>query len=101
MKWTSGKMDSGEAVKRVLGRGRGVEPVTPAMGTYRFSKPRPLPLFSLNPVSCPRLAGKGKGIFQSVVRGHREEHQDREESPVLVPDAMDVHLHLDRTVRRL
>ena len=102
MEWISGKMVSGGAVKMVLGRGRGVEPGTPAIGTYGFSTPRPVPLFSLNPVPSPSLASKGKGIFQSVVRGHREEdHTVRKESPVPVPEAMDTHLHLDRALRRL
>ena len=88
---------SREAVKRVLGRGRGVEPGNPAMGAYGFSTPRPVPLFSLKPVPSPRLASMGRKIFQSVVRGRREEdHQVMEDSP----DAMDTHLHLDRTLRR-
>jgi len=102
MDWTSERVASGGAVKRVLGRGQGVEQRTPATGAYGFSAPRPVPLFSLNPVPSPRLASMGRGIFQSVVGGHREEdHQVREESPVLVPDAMDSHLHLDRALRRL
>ena len=102
MEWTSEKVVSGEAMKRVLGRGRDVELGNPAMGASGFSTPRPVPLFSLKPVPSPRLASMWKGVFKSVVRGQREDdHQVCEESPVFVPDAMDTHLHLDRTLQRL
>jgi len=91
MDWTSGRMASRGSVRR-----------TPATGAYGLSAPRPVPLFSLTPVPSPRLAGIGKGIPQSVAKGHREEDRRvKEESPVLVPDAMDSHLHLDRALRRL
>ena len=73
MDWNSGRVASGGAVKRVLGRGRGVEPRIPAKGAYGFSAPRPVQLFSLNPVPSPRLARMGRGILQSVVGGHQEE----------------------------
>jgi hypothetical protein len=37
-----------------------------------------------------------------VAGGCREEDsQVRRESPVLIPDAMDSHMHLDRSLRRL
>ena len=73
MDWTSGRVASGGAVKRVLGRGQGVEPRTPATGAYGFLAPWWVPLFSLNTVPSPRLASMGRGILQSVVGGHREE----------------------------
>jgi len=63
---------------------------------------RPVPLFSLTPMPSPRLGSMGKGILQSVAEGHREEdNRVRKESPVLVPNTMDSHLHLDRALRTL
>jgi len=76
--------------------------VAPATRAYGFSAPRPVPLLSLTPVPSPRLVGIGWGIPQSVAKGHREEDSRvSEEYPVLVPDAMDSHLHLDRSLRSL
>ena len=63
---------------------------------------RPVPLFSLNPVPSPHLVGFSRGAPQSVAGGRREEDSRvRMESPVLIPDAMDSHMHLDRSLRRL
>jgi hypothetical protein len=67
-----------------------------------FPAPRPVPLFSLKPVPSPHLVSWSRGAHQPVAEGCREEDsQVRRESPVLIPDAMDSHMHLDRSLRRL
>ena len=61
-----------------------------------------MPLFSLKPVPSPHLVGLSRGAPLSVARGRWEEDsQVRREFPVLIPDAMDSHMHLDRSFRRL
>jgi hypothetical protein len=52
--------------------------------------------------ASPHLVGFSRGAPQSVAGGRREEESRvRMESPVLIPDAMDSHMHLDRSLRRL
>ena len=59
---------------------------------------RPVPLFSLKPVPSPHLVGLSRVAPQPVAGGRWEEDsQVRRESP----DAMDSHMHLDRSLRRL
>ena len=63
---------------------------------------RPVSLFSLNPLPSPHLVGFSRCAPQSVAGGRRGEgSRVRMESPVLIPDAMDSHMHLDRSLWRL
>ena len=92
----------GGSVGRVPGEGQRVTPRASATMACGFSAPRPVALFSLNPVPSPHLVGFSRGAPQSVAGGRRgEDSQVRMESPVLIPDAMDSHMHLDRSFRRL
>ena len=102
MDWSQGGMSSGGSVGRVPGEGQRVTPRSSATRACGFSAPRPVPLFSLNPVSSPHLVGFSRGAPQSVAGGRRgEDSLVRMESPVLIPDAMNSHMHLDMSLRRL
>jgi hypothetical protein len=48
------------------------------------------------PVPSPHLVGWSRGAHQPVAEGCREE-----DSQVLIPDTMDSHMHLDKSLRRL
>ncbi len=82
-------------------RDRGTSRVS-ATRACGFSVHRPVPLFSLKPVPSPHLVGLSRVAPQPVAGGRWEEDsQVRRESPVLIPDAMDSHMHLDRSLQRL
>ena len=102
MDWSHEGMGSGGSVGRVPAegqRGPSQVSVTRAGG---FPVPRPVPLFNLKPVPSPHLVGWSRGAPQPVAGGCREEDsQVRRESPVLIPDAVDSHMHLDRSLWRL
>jgi hypothetical protein len=102
MDWYQGGMNSGGSVGRVPNEGQRVTPRASATRACGFSAPQPVPLFSLNPVPSPHLVGFSRGTLQSVAGGRRgEDNRVRIECSVMVPDAMDSHMHLDRSHRRL
>ena len=95
-------MSSGGSVGRVRSEGQRVTPRASATRACGFSAPQPVLLFSLNPVPSPHVVGFSRGAPQSVAGGRRgEDSRVRVESPVLIPDAMDSHMHLDRSLQRL
>jgi hypothetical protein len=102
MVWSQRGMSIGGSVGRIPSEGLRVTLRASAMKACGFSAPQPVPLFSLNPVPSPYLIGFSRSAPQSVAGGRRgEDSRVRIESPVLVPDAMDSHIHLNRSLRRL
>ena len=102
MDWSHEGMGTGGSVRRVPAGGQRGPSRVSATRAGGFPVPRPVPLFSLKPVPSPHLVGWSRGAHQPVDEGCREEdRQVRRESPVLIPDAMDSHMHLDRSLPRL
>ena len=102
MDWSHEGMGSGSSVERVPAEGQRGPSQVSATRDGGFPVPLPVPLFSLRPVPSPHLVGWSRGTPKPVAGGCREEDsQIRRESPVLIPDAMDSHMHLDRSLRRL
>jgi hypothetical protein len=95
-------MGSGGSVGRVPAEGQRGPSRVSATRAGGFPVPRPVPVFSLKPVSSPHLVGFSRGAPQPVAgECWEEDSQVRRESSVLIPDAMDTHMHLDRSLRRL
>jgi hypothetical protein len=102
MDWSHEGMGGGVSVGRVPTEGQRGQSQVSATRAGGFPVPRPVPLFSLKPVPSPHLVGWSRCAPQPVSGGCREEDsQVRREYPVLIPDAMDSHMHLDRSLRRL
>ena len=102
MDWSHEGKGTGGSVRRVPAGGQRGPSRVSATRAGGFPAPRPVPLFSLKPVPSPHLVSWSRGAHQPVAEGCREEDsQVRRESPVLIPDAMDSHMHLDRSLRRL
>jgi hypothetical protein len=102
MDWSHEGMGSGGSVGRVPAEGQRGPSRVSATRAGGFPVPRPVPLISLKPVPSPHLVGWSRGAPQPGAGGCREEDsQVRRESSVLIPDAMDSHMHLDRSLRRL
>ena len=102
MDWSHEGRAGGGSVGRVPAEGQRGPSRVSATRAGGFPVPRPVPLFSLKPVPSPHLVGWSRGAPQPVAGGGKEkDSQVRRESPVLIPDAMDSHMHLDRSLRRL
>jgi hypothetical protein len=102
MDWSHEGMGSGGSVGRVPAEGQRGTSLVSAARAGEFPVPRPVPLFSFKPVPSPHLVGLSRGAPKPVAGGcWEEDSQVRRESPVLIPDAMDSHMHLDRSLRRL
>jgi hypothetical protein len=102
MDWSHEGRAGGGSVGRVPAEGQRGPSRVSATRAGGFPVPRPVPLFSLKPVPSPHLVGWSRGAPRPVAGGGKEkDSQVRRESPVLIPDAMDSHMHLDRSLRRL
>ena len=102
MDWSHEGLGSGGSVGRVPAeRLRGTSRVSPT-SAGGFPVPRLVPLFSLKPVPSPHLVCLSRGAPQPVAGGcWEEDRQVWRECSVLILDAMDSHMHLDRSLRRL
>jgi hypothetical protein len=81
MDWSQKGIGSGGSVGRVPVGGHRVTPRASVTSACGFSVPRPVPLFSLNPVPSLHLVSLSRGAPQSVAGGRWEEDsEDRRES---------------------